>query len=298
MNTIYCNIKNGSFIYDFPPSKDMVFIRLLYYIQESWLSTSLLDPSLSKSEYLSGNFYYSKQDDLYFYIAVDPYDEDEHDEEEDPTYEPTIILINTLYGLGLAFNTIIQSNAKKFSITKEYKRYIVQSDDMDPIVIDPDLGYLYNDTIPRIIVRKIDGKFVPEIYSTRHHGKVFLYSNPGYEELELFYNLWIKNYNPKLIYTLRTWTDDINKHKDIIQNNMRISNGIAALAIALNKKKDTKKNDPWLVLDKQSLIAYLQAWEAKLQFSDAFTIVFLGSTVRYFEGEPLPLTSKSISSNF
>lgn len=286
-NIINCDI-SGGYLY-FTNSDDSNFTWLIEYLRETPFNIlHLVDPSKSTNEYAQGNYYYHKQDGLYYYIADDPYQF-----ESDEVYEPLIILLNTLEGILNAFNYMYDNKINYFSIIKEYKRYVFQADGIEPIIIDPDQGKLYNNGIPLIIMRRINNQWVPELCNNNYTDlRTYMLD----EELLLFYDFFLKNYNPETLYTLYTWgicTVNVYEKQQMVLNSVRIKNERDTIDIRPAKKKDEMLHLPRVIkrlqvlITKESLIKFLQAWESKLQHSDAFTLVFLGQTLRFFEGEPL-----------
>lgn len=302
MNIIHLDTYDGS-LNRISASNDPLFTRLIDYIIETPLSSSLLDPSFNKVDYTAENFYYTKQDDLYYYITFDA-----NQSESDYIYEPTIILLNTLYGILEAFNYMAQNKIHKFSITKEYRRYVFQAEGIESIVIDPSLGNLYNNTISRIIMRRINKQWmpnfiiqymnkqwVPEFQSNNNVNGIYVANKLIDQELQLFYDLIIKQHDSELLGSLYTWASSSKVHKkqSMVLNNVRIQNWGNIVYITPSKKRDQFLHLPTvtkglgLFITIHSLISFLEAWERKLQYSDAFTLVFLGKTLRFFEGEPL-----------
>lgn len=291
MNIITFDLENRKYFRKASRTYDDHFKTLISYITEEMDWGGLLDPIRRDSVYSCGNYYYTKQDDLYFYIAEDYYLEDHS------KYEPTVILMSTLHGIFVAFHCMKQHKVQSFSLIKEYKRYIAQADGMKPIIIDPDLGYLYNDTIARITCKRINGTWTPFFYSINNIDNIFIDGIPLVQELELFYNLFIKQYNQTLLETILNWDHQKRVKKQVlVRNNVHISNYGSSVYLVPAKTKDAQLHlveasilkGVCLLINKPSLIKFLQAWDTKLQHANAFTMVFLGSTVRYFEGEPLP----------
>lgn len=309
MNTI--RFKDGCRGYFDYAATDPNFIRLFDYIRQCGIvPDDLIDPSFKKGKYRQkADYYYSKQDDLYFYftfnvdehLEIECFDDGHLEEDcldcyrftEDGDYfdpEPTAILLNTLYGIMVALNYVFQYKLERFTIRQQDKRYIFQDHGIKPIIVDPDLGYLYNDTIPRTIVRKINNTFFSYKTLSIVNNGLYLRENLTKQKLELICKLITKNYNPMLLIRLSNWSKQRlkkSKNESFVFNDVRISNQYDILVVT-PKKQQTNHEQLEVRLTTESLIKFLQTWESRLKFSDAFTLVLLGSTLRFFEGEPLP----------
>lgn len=269
--------KNGYLNYDFfDPNTDDHFKIFIGYLSEGDIWSNFLIPNFgnSKSRYTCGNYYCTKRDG-YDLLLTDFYTLDITDADQ---VNPVRVNENTVYGMLVAFHTMRVNKVPEFTVTQEGHKYTFYAPGRKSIIVDPDLGNLYNHTVPIVIVRKVNGIFTWETQSINEKDN---------EQLELLCNLVIKNYPSNLLNILRGWPCiETNKDKKISFNNIEICNAYSSVHLKLKKRPDPK-NFSDLFLTKNSFFKFLEAWESRLQFCDSFTLVFLGETLRFFEGEPL-----------
>lgn len=283
---------NGYLNYDAHATEiDTDLIAFCSYLTSEEITLGyLIDPSIKKAAYISGNYYFTTKDDLCVFISEERY--------SDPDSKPLIILINVFYGILVAFQRMRIHKINSFAMLQEANRYIFTAATITPIVVDPGLGYLYNDTIPQIIVRKLNGLYEWDIINLHKIDDFCIDNTPLKEHLELFCALIIKNYNPGLLATLLRWPSTfgkISKKQRVAYNTIVVSNWYSTITMEPAREADRriyieKANvfiSVQLSLTKESLIKFLQAWESRLQFCDTFTLIFLGKTLRFFEGEPM-----------
>lgn len=257
------NVKNGDFL-----------ALYLFFTSERIIWSYLFDPSVNGDPYSSGNYYFTRRDSLYLYIAEDHYLDDDDPEQE---FKPAVILLNTMLGIEIALKYMRTNKIPEFILTLEGKRYTFTGPTINTIVVDPDLGNLYNEIVPRIVARRNNGIFEYDLCPDK---------NPQGEAIYLFTKLLAKNYPQDLFITLHEWPNRManwqESDKKVKYDSIAITNGGESIDISLKRSADG-----WLTISKPSLKQFLQAWESRLQFCDSFTLVFLGQTLRFFEGEPM-----------
>lgn len=250
----------------------------LYFTSERTFSEYLIDPSIKNDTYSPANYYFTRRDSLYLYIAEDHYLDDDDPEQE---FKPTIVLLNTMLGIEIALNYMRKNKIPEFTLSLENKRYTFTGPTIETIVVDPDLGNLYNEIVPRIIVRRVNGVFEYDLCPA---------NNPENQYIYLLPKLLEKNYAQDLFITLHEWPNRManwqESEKKARYGSLGIENG--GDVIELKDKTKGIGYSGWLIITKESLKKFLQAWDSHLQFRDSFTLVLLGRTLRFFEGEPLP----------
>lgn len=255
-------------------SSDESFTTLCLHVTSGYPSYGyLLDPNIKKGAYFKNNFFITDRDDIYCYMT----NEYHLDSEEFP---PTIILLNSLYGILVSLEIMRRNKIFRITITNSGKHYTISSENIEPVIIDPDLGNLYNETIPRIIARRVDNHFEYEVVNDD-------YAIMEYEYIYLFYNLLMSPNAKVILEKLFFWSClQTSDNETINCNNLSLFNDFdTSISIKMREAPITIFG---LRITKNSLKKFLQAWELRLQYCDAFTIVFLGQTLRFFEGEPLP----------
>lgn len=260
-------------------SKDFHEGTLMHYLRsEGTIWSYLIDPSIKNDTYSPGNYFFTRRDSLYLYIAEDYYLDDDDPEQE---FKPTVVLLNTMLGLLIAFKYMRTHKIPEFTLTLENKHYTFTGPAIKTIVVDPDLGNLYNETIPRIIARRINGVFEYDLCPA---------NNPENQHIYLLPKLLEKNYAQDLFITLHEWPNRMANWQESEKKARYGSVGIENGGDVIELKDKTKGigYSGWLIITKESLKKFLQAWDSHLQFCDSFTLVFLGRTLRFFEGEPLP----------
>lgn len=260
------------------------FYDLIEYTLEDNRWSYLIDPRVSRHDtmYACGNFYCTRLEgsDL---LITDIHQLDINDYDD---VKPVVVNQNTAYGLAFALNVMIYNKEDEFTITQEGQRYTVTSPNTHPFVFDPDLGVIYNDMIPIIIVRVLNDSLEYTLQTNYHTNA--LRDTPTYEDLEIFGRVFIRNLS-RLQATIRykELQDLIQKNNDAIMvcNDIKIS-----IDFGYFRMEPIKQDHPNFIsvnLSPYSVLKFLQAWESRLQFCDSFTLVFLGKTLRFFEGEPL-----------
>lgn len=230
----------------------------------------LLDPYIKKGAYYQNNFYITDRDDTYCYLTTEYH----LDKEE---YPPDLVLLNSLYGILFTLEIMLKNKIPKITITNSGKRYTISSENAEPIIIDPDLGSLYNETIPRIIARRVKNVFEYEVYNHPLLEEEYTYffvqilTSPNVKEIleKFFYWSCLKTSN----------NEYIKLGKLILLNDYDTFISI--------KMREGRINLYSLIITKTSLQKFIEAWESRLQYSNTFTLVFLGHTLRFFEGESL-----------
>lgn len=230
----------------------------------------LLDPYIKKGAYYHNNFFITDRDDIYCYLTTEYH----LDKEEFP---PDIVLLNSLYGILFELEIMRKHQIPKVTITNSGNRYTISTEDSQPIIIDPDLGNLYNETIPRIIARRVNNIFEYEVYNHPLLEKVYTY----------FFAQVLSDPNSKAILEkFFYWSClETSNNEFMTCGDLKLLNDYDTF-ISI-KMREGRINLYSLIITKISLKKFLQAWESRLQYCDAFTLVFLGKTLRFFEGEPL-----------
>lgn len=281
MNIIkFTRDEHGYFSYT-TDSKDGDLAQLIEYLtseKRPWCY--FIDPSAKGDPYRPGNYYFTRRDDLYMYIAEDHYLDDDDPEQE---FKPTVILLNTMLGISLAWKYMRTNKIPEFTLTLENKRYTFSGPTIETIVVDPDLGNLYTETVPRIIARRVNGVFEYDLCPDH---------NQDGEDIHYFVKLLAKHYPQDLFITLHEWPDRManwqESDKKVKYDGLTIINEGDFVGIYPRRNSDGSYPG-WLTITKLSLKKFLQAWDTRLQFCNSFTLIFLGSTLRFFEGEPLPI---------
>lgn len=250
---------------------DESFTALCLNITSGYASYGyLLDPYIKKGAYYQNNFYITDRDDIYCYLTNEYNLENEE-------FPPDIILLNSLYGILFTLEIMRKHQIPKVTITNSGNRYTINAENTGPIIIDPDLGNLYNETIPRIIARRVNNIFEYEMYN-----HPLLEQKNTYFLAQVLASPNVNTILEKLFY----WSCFKTSNNEYIKcGALKLSNDLDTY-ISIDMREG-RINLYSLIITKTSLKNFLQVWEAKLQYCDAFTIVFLGQTLRFFEGEPL-----------
>jgi hypothetical protein len=268
------------------------FTRLCNYIAEGDIWHNFICPEVTRvnDQYGCGNYYCTKRDGfdvlLTDFYAIDTVGSD--------MVVPVRVNENTVYGMSVAFHYMYVNKISQFALTQEGKTYTFYAPRKKPIVVDPDLGLLYNHTIPFVVMRKVYGKFICDIQNDRKEDDIYVYGNYTDTQLRLLCDLLVNNYSPKILKTIRSWPREwvrTNKYEKATYTTIRIANEWDCVHLTPVKQPNLP-NTIDLVVSKDSLIKFLDAWESRLELCDTFTLVFLGHTIRFFEGEPLALIDK------
>lgn len=270
------------------------FYDLIEYILEGDVWSCLIDPYITNSDkmYACGNFYCTRLEGYNLFITdihqLDIYDYDE--------LKPIIVNKNTVYGLVVNINCMRINKIASFTITQEDQRYTFTATGIKPIVIDPDLGKIYNDMIPLITVQISNGIMEGKIKAIYNSNS--LCHIPTGEHLDIFYNIFIKNLS---LSEATTRYADVYKwlqqrdNEILIYNDIKITNNDSEFWAQPIKQKSP--NFITLTLSRYSLLKFLHAWETQLKFCDSFTLVFLGETLRFFNGLPINHENSNLPEN-
>lgn len=259
-------------------------IEILFdYISQVNIWSTLIDPSISRKNniYSCGNYYCTKREgsDLLLtdFISL-------HEDEQE--WPPLIVNENTVYNMVIVFRYLCLQSVPQFTVTQEGQRYTFTAPNIEPIVIDPDLGKIYNDMIPLISVQT-SNKLMEGKIKALYNSNSLCYIPTG-EHLDIFYNIFIKNLSHSDATTryadVYKWLQQAD-NETIIYNDIKITNN--GSEFRARPIQQSPHNFITLILSSDSLLKFLQAWETQLQFCDSFTLVFLGETLRFFEGEPI-----------
>jgi len=291
---LFSRKKDGHLSYSFDVHSDDDFKTCIMYLTEGDIWRNFIYPEVNRvnDQYRCGNFYCTKRDGFEVLIT----DFYEIDIAGSDMVIPVRVNENTVYGMSVALHYMCVHKIPKFTITQEGKTYTFYAPRKKPIVVDPNLGLLYNHTIPFVVMRKINGKFICDIQNDRKENDRYVYGNYTETQLKLLCDLLLNNYSPKILKTIRSWPREwvrTNKYEKATYNTIRVANAWDCVHLTPVKQPNLPTTID-LVLTKDSLIKFLEAWESHLQFCDSFTLVFLGHTVRFFEGEPMASADNNI----